>query len=253
VVARIARDPTTTPAQAWRGLNPVEAYTGLLLARVAHADTHLYTWQAVVEMHAEQGAAADRATVEQARAGLDGVAANLAAAFLDRAGEGADVAELRARHAHSSDLLDELRAALARIPGAGRDGAAIRGNFLPGEEAILRSVLRQALRRGIATPQDPAELPASPRGPPARVVVVPGVFLRLHGLSRVVDHLGAYTLHTDGGAVVVFTDEMLVRLRAAGLAAEILAIEIDDRVLGRRDEDTHQRHVDAVMGRLSRP
>src|SRR5690606_9323404 len=77
VVARIARDPTTTPAQAWRGLNPVEAHAELLLARVAHADTHLFAWQAVVEMLAEQGVAADRAAVGQAREVLDGVAANL--------------------------------------------------------------------------------------------------------------------------------------------------------------------------------
>jgi hypothetical protein len=131
------------------------------------------------------------------------------------------------------------------------DGAAIHGGFLQGEEPLLQSALREALAHDVAKPVDPAKLPKSPRGPPpVLVVLVPGPFLRERGLGRVVDHLGAYTLHTVDGQVVFFIDEMFARLRGAGLLAEILAIEIDDRVLGLRDEDAHQARADMVMHQL---
>jgi predicted transcriptional regulator len=136
-------------------------------------------------------------------------------------------------------------------PGRGGDGAAIWRGFWPGEEPVLNAALREALAGGHATPVNPAELPESPRAPStAGVVQVPGSFLRARGLGRVVDRLGAYTLHLPDRSVIVFTDEMFARLRDAGQLDAILWIEIEDRVWGLHGEAAHQRRADAVMDRL---
>jgi hypothetical protein len=81
--------------------------------------------------------------------------------------------------------------------------------------------------------------------------LVPDAFLRERGLVRVVDHLGAYMLHSASGPVVFFTEGMFSRLRSAGLLGAVLDVEVEDRVLGLRDEAAHQEMVDATMERFS--
>lgn len=135
-----------------------------------------------------------------------------------------------------------------------KGGAEIRDGFRPDEEPRLRVTLREAWAQGVAKRVSPAQLPASPRGPPLPLVVrLPGEFLRTRQLSRVADHLGAYTLWIDDRPMIFFADEMFEALHKTGLLGELIEIEVEDRLLGMHDDAAHQRRVDAVMRWLPVP
>ncbi|OLS98443.1 hypothetical protein BJF90_09215 [Pseudonocardia sp. CNS-004] len=223
VVVRLAEDPDAAVESLWRGLDAASVVPGMMLARLAAADTLL----AVLEFLGSPGEATSAGDIEKLRGSLGRVEQIVrdVGEFLEQREDGSrpELVQVRSRR-------NELRQRLGRIdpgtdagddPGRSVSGPVVSGRWWAWQRALWERALPRLARRGTRHPAS-GDRPA--------VLEVP-LDLRTRAWLLVIGQpwlartlVGYYWADRD--AVVVF-GPTLARLRDAGLLERLMAHETE--------------------------